>query len=372
MVVQAVNSVETDPGCARRHNWLSTGALAVLGTGTALPGSAISTDVLLNSLTPWLGRRERDRAEAVAAKLGVATRHAARQWRSRIEPPAPGCSNPELAARAVRNALYDAGIAIGDIGYLIGHTATPVQPLPGNVAFVADQLGYAGPHIELRQACTGFANALMIAFGLLAHPGARPVAIVGSETGSAFLDPEALASDPGQIVNLMQMGDGAGAVVVGRAFGGGGDRLHSAWFGSCGLGRAPGIELKRDSGMQSPSGTGPPQFAHDFRAILDSGRSLFDAGVAAAAEHGLAVADVDAIIPHQVSGRIGDQLAEHLALPPERVFVNANRVGNTGSAAIWIALDELRGSGVWPGHAALVLGAEATKFTHGGFVLATG
>jgi len=370
MVAQSVQSVETGPTLAHRHNWLSTGAIAVLGTGTALPGPALSTDALLNSLTPWLGARERDRAEAVAAKLGVATRHAARQWRSRIEPPAPGCSNPELAARAVRNAVADAGIGIGDIGYLIGHTATPVQPLPGNVAFVADQLGYAGPHIELRQACTGFANALMIAFGLLAQPGARPVAIVGSETGSAFLDPEALASDPGQIVNLMQMGDGAGAIVLGGALGSG-DRLHSAWFGSRGLGRTPGIELKRDSGMQSPSGTGPLQFAHDFRAILETGRGLFDAGVAAAVEHGLAVADVDAIIPHQVSGRIGEQLAEHLALPPERVFVNANRVGNTGSAAIWIALDELRGSGVWPGHDTLVLGAEATKFMHGGFVLAT-
>ncbi len=371
MVTQQFGRMETDPASAHGPNWLSAGGLAVLGTGTALPGPPVGTGALLTSLAPWLGARESERAEAVAAKLGVTTRHVARAWHSRIEAPVPDCSNPELAARAVRSALDDAGIGVDDIGYLISHTATPVQLLPGNVAFVADQLGYAGPHIELRQACTGFANALMVAFGLLSQPDARPVVIVGSETGSAFLDPEALTSDPGQIVNLVQMGDGAGAIVLGRAQNGG-DRLHSAWFGSCGLGRTPGIELRGDSARHSASGIGPLQFAHDFRAILATGRVLFDAGIAAAAAHGVMVHAADVLIPHQVSGRIGDQLAEHLAMPPERVFVNADRVGNTGSAAIWIAIDELRRSRRRAGHNALVLGAEATKFLHGGFVLATG
>ena len=350
---------------------MSNGALTVLGTGTALPGGPIATATLLDSLSPWLDKPIRHRAEALATKLGVATRHVARPWQARLEPPVLGGSNSELAARAVRSALTDAGLEVSDIGYLISHTATPVQELPGNVAFVADHLDYAGPHLELRQACTGFANALMIAFGLLSQPGARPVAIVGSETGSAYFDPEALAHDPGQIVNLVQMGDGAGAIILGPADTGP-DRLHSAWFGARGLNRVPGIQLRSDSAVHSSTGSGPLQFAHDFRAILETGRSLFDAGVAAAAAHGFTPQAADIIIPHQVSGRIGEQLADHLTLPRTSVFVNADRVGNTGSAAIWIALDELRGSGVRPGHTALILGAEATKFMHGGFVLASG
>lgn len=348
--------------------WRSRGAIAVLGTGRALPGAPLATEALLDRLAPWLGDRERQRAASVAATLGVRTRHSSRSWSARVEQPDAGGSNPELAARALGAALAAAGVSVRDLGYIIGHTATPAQPLPGNIAFVADRLGYSGPHLELRQACTGFANALMIAFGLLSQPGARPVAIVGSETGSAFLDPERLATDPGQIVNLVQMGDGAGAIVLGPAHAAH-DRLHAAWFGAMGLARAPGLEMRGGGSLDPVPGDGPLQFSHDFRAILETGPALFDAGARAAASHGVTVGAVDRIIPHQVSGRIGQQLGEHMAIAPDRFFVHADRVGNTGSAAIWIALDALRGVAPRAGHRALVLGAEATKFMHGGFVV---
>ena len=359
-------------GTARHdgHLWRSTGDIAVLGTGSALPGRPVTTAALLDALAPWLGASGRGRAEAVAAKLGVATRHSSRAWRARVEAPEPGCSNPELAARAVRAALTQAGVPVADLGYLIGHTATPAQLLPGNIAFVADELGYAGPHIELRQACTGFANALMIAFGLLAQPGARPVAIVGSETGSAFLDPERLGIDPGQIVNLVQMGDGGGAIVLGPSAAGS-DRLNAAWFGAMGLGRAPGLEMREGGAAHPARQDGPLQFAHDFKAINATGRALFNAGARAAAGAGAGLDTADRVIPHQVSGRIGAQLAEHLGIAEERFFVNADRVGNTGSAAVWIALDEVRRARPRSGHRALVLGAEATKHMHGGFALET-
>jgi 3-oxoacyl-[acyl-carrier-protein] synthase-3 len=55
-----------------------------------------------------------------------------------------------------------------------------------------------------------------------------------------------------------------------------------------------------------------------------------------------------------------------LGIDPRRVFVNAQRLGNTGSAAIWLALAELRQSLEW-GESALALGAEATKYMFGGF-----
>jgi len=48
------------------------------------------------------------------------------------------------------------------------------------------------------------------------------------------------------------------------------------------------------------------------------------------------------------------------------VFVNANRLGNTGSAAIWLAFAELR-SRMKLGESVLVLGAEATGHMFGGF-----
>ena len=112
----------------------------------------------------------------------------------------------------------------------------------------------------------------------------------------------------------------------------------------------------------------PRRFDHDFAAILASGSLLFDAGRAATLRHDVSLDAVDTIIPHQVSGRIGRQAAAHFGMAPERFFVNADRVGNTGSAAIWIALAALRETAPTAGSRALVLGAEATKFMHGGFV----
>ncbi|TPG52270.1 3-oxoacyl-ACP synthase [Sphingomonas glacialis] len=325
--------------------------------GTALPGAPVATGALIDRVATRFALSRHREATVIGRRLEIEARHLCRSFETAHEAARPGEANPELAAAAVVSALGEAGLAVGDLGYLIGHTTTPLQPLPSNIAFVADRLGYGGPHLELRQACTGFANALMIAFGLLAAPGARPVAIVGSETGSLFFEPMHADRDPGQLVNLVQMGDGAGAIILGHARGGA--SITAAWFGAIGLGRAPGLQVRADT---------PRAFEHDFATILASGSQLFDAGRDAAARHGLTLDSVDTIIPHQVSGRIGRQAAAHFGLPAERFFVNADRLGNTGSAAIWLALAELRRSAPTTGHRTLVLGAEATKFMHGGFV----
>jgi 3-oxoacyl-[acyl-carrier-protein] synthase III len=336
--------------------WLSQGQVAVLGTATAFPGEVVETETLIALMEDRFGFTKGREAGIIAKHLAIRTRHICRDFNERTEEPRSGHSNPELAAKAVKAALDDAGLDVSNLGYLIGHTTTPHQPLPANITLVADALGYGGPHLELRQACTGFANALMIAFGLVSVPGARPVAIVGSETGTLFFDPERANDDRGQLVNLLQMGDGAGAIIIGPPENGA-DKISAAWFGSIGLGRAPGLQMQARSG----------EFDHDFAAILKSGSLLYDAGEAAARLQDCPLETADIIIPHQTSGRIGAQAAAHFGCPPERVFVNADKIGNTGSAAIWIALDHVRKSRLTSGQRVLTLGAEATKYMYGGF-----
>jgi 3-oxoacyl-[acyl-carrier-protein] synthase III len=335
--------------------------MSVLGTGSAFPGEAISSEALIELVHNRFDVDCRNEAKAIAKRMDIALRHVCRDFTSRHETARTGHGNIDLAAQAVQSALVNANINVSEIGYMIGHTTTPEQPLPSNVAFVADRLGYSGPHIELRQACTGFANALMIAAGLLAMPNARPVAIVGSETGSIFFDPHLLNTDRGQIVNLMQMGDGAGAVVLGPASEGAAT-LEAMWFGSIGLGKSPGIQ-------QLP---GRQEFDHDFAAILQSGPMLFDADVVAAGSLGWPIEKADIVVPHQVSGRVRKQAASHLGLAQERIFTNASQIGNTGSAAIWLALAELRATGLDQGTRVLTLGAEASKYLYGGFAYVHG
>jgi 3-oxoacyl-[acyl-carrier-protein] synthase-3 len=260
------------------------------------------------------------RGMAIAHKLGIRTRHLCRNMAIRFEAPRKGHRNPELAAAAVRRALGEAGLGAHDLSYLIGHTATPARLMPPNIGQVAELLDYGGPFVEFRQACTGFANALVFAQGLL-RAGAGPLAIVGSETGSVFFDPHRAAEDADQLVNLVQMGDGAAAIILARDDDCAGSRLSHVYYGQMGRGRVPEC-----------TGSGP----------------------------------ADYILPHQANGRMDTILAGPLGVAPERIVVTADRLGNTGSAAIWLALAQLRPA-LKPGETVLALGAEATDFMFGGF-----
>lgn len=331
--------------------WRWRGGATVLGVGAALPGAPITTVQLLELVADRMSPAARRRARAVAGLLGVERRHAARNVGSHHSPSLPGCSNPELAATALTKALADAGLKPGDLGFLIGHTTTPAQLLPANIAAVAEHIGYLGPILELRQACTGFANALAVAIGMLALDPSRPVAIVGSETGSQHLDltdPE----DDGQLVNLLQMGDGAGAIILGGGSGRG--LIEAAWSGASGLSMEDGIRLA----------AGSSRFEQPFAAIKRKGPLLFERGWSELGRVGYD--DADWIIPHQASGNIGTALARHLGIAEDRFFVNGNNVGNTGSAAIWIAFAELVDQ-LAAGERVGVLGAESAAYLYGGF-----
>jgi 3-oxoacyl-[acyl-carrier-protein] synthase-3 len=60
----------------------------------------------------------------------------------------------------------------------------------------------------------------------------------------------------------------------------------------------------------------------------------------AIAQAGLSPEDIDLFVPHQANVRIIQSAAKNLKLPPEKVFVNVDRYGNTSAASIPIALSE--------------------------------
>lgn len=343
--------------------------------GSALPGEAVSTASLLAHVDATFGLDLGGRGRAVARRLQVGNRHLARDLRRRHESARPGNSNAQLAAQAVRAALQDAGRDITEVAYLVAHTATPGTQLPPGVAQVAELLGYDGPYVELRQACTGFANALVFASALGAGAAAGVVVIVGSETGSIYFDPLRAAADDAQLVNLLQMGDGAAAIVLasdagiaghsGGAASGAGIVGH--YFGQLGCTRPAAFRLAAGGSDHGSCPRTQAEFDHDFAAISRDGEQLFRAGLCAAERLGASAHSVDWIIPHQANGRMGELLSKALRVPRERVFVNADRLGNTGSAAIWLALAELRPR-LEAGARVLVLGAEASKFMYGGLL----
>ena len=337
------------------------GPLRVLGSGSALPGPAVSNAELLRWMESHGETGLASRARAIARRMGIRSRHLCVDFDAGEGVPRATTANPRLAADALRRALAEAGRVPSDLGYLLGHTTTPHTLLPPNIAWVADEIDYDGPFAELRQARTGFANATVLAAGLLAAPEAAPVAIVGSETGSLHFVTDGSPIDDEQLINVVQMGDGAGAVVLGPSDGSRAGILRGLFFGALGSGRAPGFWLDRE-------GRGG-RFRHDFDGVKEHGLELFQRGVEAAAAQGVTLSDVDWVLPHQANGRMAEILSPLIGFPAERIVVDGDVVGNLGSASIWVAFDRFRHSGrMRPGDSLLVLGAEATKYLYGGFL----
>lgn len=350
--------------------------LAVLGTGSALPGRPLTNDDIACFMGLRSDKHQSKFVGEIADQLGVYQRFFSRDLAAPQELPRPGDTNPEISERAIRAALADANLTMADVDLLIGHTTSPHTLLPPNIAWVADRLAWGGHFMELRQACTGFANGVMIASSMLTSHAADCVVIVGSETGSVLFDLDDVHADRGQFVNVAQMGDGAGAVVLARHEGADGAYLEHVYFGSLGLDKPPGFSLSV-GGSSRPSHScaddGPRGFHNDYRLARDEGLELFQAGFDALSSVGLGNDDVTRYLSHQANGRMGEVLSPLLGVPAEKFHNCAATYGNTGSASTWIGLHSIREQG-WlrPGEVLGVLGAEATKFMYGGFAYVEG
>src|SRR5262249_48442319 len=134
-----------------------------------------------------------------------------------------------------------------------------------------------------------------------------------------------------------------------------------------GAGLEPGFSLKEGGSDLAVHPGKALEFDHDYAAIRERGGGVFAAALSAARRAGVGLGGVDHFLPHPANGPIPQLLSTFLGLDAERIFVNAERLGNTGSAAIWLALHELRAR-LSPGERVCVLGAEATKYLFGGFL----
>ena len=138
-------------------------------------------------------------------------------------------------------------------------------------------------------------------------------------------------------------GDGAGAVVVQQ--GNGGREIVSTHLGSdgsqaeilrlpAGGSKLPASHETVESGLHYIKLRGKEVFR---QAIIN----LVDVVTKAAADNNMQVEEFDMVIPHQSNIRIIEAAMERLGLPMEKAYVNIDRYGNTSSASIPIAIDEI-------------------------------
>ncbi|WP_163932811.1 3-oxoacyl-ACP synthase III family protein [Paraferrimonas sp. SM1919] len=359
---------------------------SLLGCGAALPQTTYSNQQLLAILLSKSGPRKRLLAAKLGHLIGVQKRHLSRNFNQNLGTPSPTAI--ELGQRAINQALASAKLNINHCQYLLTHTCTPHTQVPPNASWLADELQFTGPYLELRQACTGFANALQIAAGMLptntsSHGRSAskttssinfesaeqaPVVICGMETGSVYFDFDDEFIDLSQLLNYMQMGDGAGAVILAnsghpQAIG----EISHGYFGHIGIGKQPGFYL--DGGSAKVKNKEIPKFHHDVKGVRQNGEMLIKHSLEQVLHNQFSIDDFDFILPHQANGHIDEIFAKQLGIDKKKVINHAKELGNLGSAAIWVSLNKLIRSGkLATGSRVLVVGAEATKYLYGGFV----
>lgn len=226
----------------------------------------------------------------------------------------------QLATAACADALADAGRGAAEVDQLIVTTITPDLVTPGLAPAIAAELGAtrAGA-VDLNAACAGFLYGLDQAAALVESGRARVVLVCAAEALSRLTDFDDRST-------AILFGDGAGAVVVAA--------------GELALGVTP-FELGCD-GVHAEL-----LYADtEERLLRMNGREVYRHAVARMVESmtaaleraGMGVADLDLFVAHQANARIVEQAALELGMPRERVVLNVDRVANTSSASIPIAL----------------------------------
>jgi 3-oxoacyl-[acyl-carrier-protein] synthase-3 len=291
----------------------------VRGVGHYLPDRVVANaefEATLDTSDEW-----------IVSRTGIERRHFA----------APGQTTSDLAARAARAALADAGLAADDIDALIVATSTADLTFPSAATMVQAELGMTkGFAFDVQAVCAGFVFAMTNANALIVSGQAARVLVIGAETFSRILD----WTDRGTCVLF---GDGAGAVVLEAAEGEGtaADRgILSADLNSDGRFREI---LYVDGGVSTQTTghlrmQGKEVFRHAVEKLADTAHAALD-------KAGLSGADVDWIVPHQANLRIIKATAQRMQVPMERVVVTVQDHGNTSAASIPLALSVARHGG---------------------------
>ena len=362
----------------------------ITGTSSFLPNAPVANDDIENVLGMIAGKPSRAR-RIVLRNNGIRSRHYA------IDPTTGAFthSNAQLAAAALR------GLDLANVEVLACGTSCADQLMPGHAVMVHGELGI--PPCEVVSTagiCAAGMGALKYAYLSVLAGQAKKALASGSERASGGLLARLYEPESAHRVAEMEdnpeiafekdflrwmLSDGAGAFLVEDRPRPDGLSLHIDWIDlqsqadSMPVCMYAGGDKGDDGRFQGWQEFAASQWAarsifsvkQDVRLLNEAiveqtfGKSL----AVARARHGLAAEAVDWFLPHMSSEYFRQPLADHMAangfaIGQEKWFTNLQTKGNTGSASIFIILDELFRSGrLALGNRLLCFVPESGRFT---------
>ncbi len=239
----------------------------------------------------------------------------------------------DLGVKAAKIAINRANIEAVDIDLIICATISPdYLCMPSTACLIANKLGIKNVMaLDISAACTGFVYALQTAQAFIESNMKKNVLIIGTEKLSSIID----YTDR---TTCMLFGDGAGAAIISatenkdKAIT---DIQCSADGSLKDLLLTPGVQSSEPSFMQMK---GNETFKVAVRTLTNDVKDIMK-------KNNFTNKDIDLFIPHQANYRIIKAVGDALKFEDTQKVVTVAKYGNTSSASIPMAINDVYESG---------------------------
>ncbi|MBL0141539.1 MAG: ketoacyl-ACP synthase III [Betaproteobacteria bacterium] len=249
-----------------------------------------------------------------------------------------------LAHVAASRALACAGLDPKDLDLIVLGSCSYDEQVPNSASGVQALLGAShAAAMDVNTACTSFLYGLSTANAMIRTGVVRNAVVIGVEVISPFMD------WTNRNVAVL-FGDGAAAVVLQAT-----DEKRGVLAEKLGC-YADARHILRVRGMGSAYVNrgvtmGDTSWDFDGQEIFKRAvHGMTEATSEALRRAGLAIGDIDLVVPHQANLRIIESVGKRIGAPPERVFLTVERYGNMSAATVPVALvDAIEEGRVKPG-----------------------
>jgi 3-oxoacyl-[acyl-carrier-protein] synthase-3 len=263
----------------------------------------------------------------------------------------------DLATEAGKIAIKRAGLEASDIDMVILATISPDYfAMPSTACVVAENLGIKAPAFDISAACTGFIYALAQAKAFIESGMAKNILIIGAEALSKIIDFK-------DRTTCVIFGDGAGAAVITATE----DKKEAILD----------IDINADGAYQDyliTPGRGVKYGCDTEEIYLQmKGNETFKVAVKTLSKsvrdilerNEMSSDDIEWFVPHQANYRIIDAVARAIKMPSEKSVLTVEKYGNTSSASIPMALNDMYEEGKLKTGDMMLLDAFGGGFTWG-------
>lgn len=320
-----------------------------------LPENVITNEKLARIFPEWS-------VEKIATKVGISERHIAE----------PDELSSDMAVKAAQKLFLEHSIDPSKIDFILLCTQSPDYYLPTSACIIQEKLGisrHAGA-LDFNLGCSGFVYGLAIAKGLIFGKIANNILLLTSETYSKFIHPKDKS-------NKTIFGDAAAATLISEN---GYASIEGLVLGTDGKG-AENLIVKT-GGLRATS-TSDLETYDDYGNIISANHLFMNGGEIfnftieevpqlvkdVLLKNNLSQDEIDMFVFHQANKYILNHLRKIIKIPEEKFYYFMEKVGNTVSSTIPIALYEALNEGkIKSGYKVLIAGF-GVGYSWGGAIL---